>query len=42
VRTAGKPPQPIEKSIAGASLLAHVIVSKVADHFALAPAGEDV
>ena len=27
-----KPPQPIEKSTAGASLLAHVIVSKVADH----------
>jgi transposase len=35
VRTAGKPPQPIEKSIAGASLLAHVIVSKVADHLPL-------
>jgi transposase len=32
VRTAGKPPQPIEKSTAGASLLAHVIVSKFADH----------
>jgi transposase len=27
-----KPPQPIEKSKAGASLLAHVIVSKIADH----------
>jgi transposase len=35
VRTAGKPPQPIEKSIAGASLLAHVIVSKMADHLPL-------
>ena len=32
VRTAAKPVQPIEKSTAGASLLAHVIVSKVADH----------
>ncbi len=32
VRTATKPPQPIEKSTAGASLLAHVIVSKIADH----------
>ncbi len=32
VRTAAKPAQPIEKSTAGASLLAHVIVSKVADH----------
>ena len=32
VRTATKPPQPIEKSTAGASLLAHVITSKVADH----------
>jgi transposase len=35
VHTAGKPPQPIEKSIAGASLLAHVIVSKMADHLPL-------
>ena len=35
VRTAGKPPQPIEKSIAGPSLLAHVIVSKMADHLPL-------
>jgi transposase len=35
VRTAGKPPQAIEKSIAGASLLAHVIVSKMADHLPL-------
>jgi transposase len=32
VKTAGKPVQPIEKSTAGASLLAQVIVSKVADH----------
>lgn len=32
VKTATKPPQPIEKSVAGASLLAQVIVSKVADH----------
>ena len=32
VKTASKPPQPIEKSAAGASLLAQVIVSKVADH----------
>jgi transposase len=32
VRTAVKPVQPIEKSTAGASLLAHVIVSKMADH----------
>ena len=32
VKTAGKPPQPIEKSVAGASLLAQVIVSKIADH----------
>jgi transposase len=32
VRTASKPAQPIEKSTAGASLLAHVIVSKLADH----------
>src|SRR5438309_6247171 len=35
LRTAGKPPQPIEKSIAGASLLAQVIVSKWADHLPL-------
>ncbi len=35
VRTAGKPPQPIEKSNAGASLLAQVIVSKFADHLPL-------
>jgi transposase len=32
VKTATKPAQPIEKSTAGASLLAQVIVSKVADH----------
>lgn len=32
VKTAMKPSQPIEKSTAGASLLAHVIVSKLADH----------
>jgi transposase len=32
VRTAAKPAQPIEKSVAGASLLAQVIVSKWADH----------
>ena len=32
VKTATKPPQPIEKSTAGASLLAQVIVSKIADH----------
>jgi hypothetical protein len=32
VKTADKPPQPIEKSTAGASLLAQVIVSKYADH----------
>ena len=35
VRTATKPPQPIEKSIAGASLLAKVIVDKFADHLPL-------
>jgi len=32
VKTAAKPPQPIAKSSAGASLLAQVIVAKVADH----------
>ena len=32
VKTADKPTQPIEKSTAGASMLAHVIVSKFADH----------
>ena len=35
VRTAGKPPQPIEKSTAGASLLAQVIVAKFVDHLPL-------
>jgi transposase len=35
VKTASKPPQPIEKSTAGASLLAQVIVAKVADHLPL-------
>lgn len=32
VKTADEPAQPIEKSTAGASMLAHVIVSKFADH----------
>ncbi len=32
VKTADKPAQPIEKSTAGASMLAHVLVSKFADH----------
>jgi transposase len=32
VRTATKPPQPIEKSTACASLVAQVIVAKTADH----------
>ena len=32
VKTATKPPQPIEKSTAGASLLAQVIVAKCVDH----------
>src|SRR5437868_8381591 len=35
IRTASKPAQPIEKSNAGASLLAQVIVSKFADHLQL-------
>jgi transposase len=35
VKTATKPAQPIEKSTAGASLLAQVIVSKLADHLPL-------
>lgn len=35
VRTATKPPQPIEKSTAGASLLAEAIVAKCADHLPL-------
>jgi transposase len=35
VKTADKPAQPIEKSTAGASVLAQVIVSKFADHLPL-------
>src|ERR1700691_5594037 len=35
VKTAGKPSQPIEKSTAGAGLLAQVIVAKHADHLPL-------
>ncbi len=35
VKTATKPPQPIEKSTAGASLLAQVVVAKCADHLPL-------
>jgi transposase len=35
VRQAAKPAQPIEKGIAGAGLLAHVIVSKYCDHLPL-------
>ena len=35
IKTATKPPQPIEKSTAGASLLAQVIVAKTADHLPL-------
>src|SRR5580658_7002410 len=35
IRTATKPSQPIEKSTAGASLLAQVIVAKTADHLPL-------
>jgi transposase len=35
VKTAAKPPQPIEKSTASASVLAQVIVSKLADHLPL-------
>ena len=35
VKTATKPPQPIEKSTAGASLLAEVIVAKTVDHVPL-------
>jgi transposase len=35
VKTATKPPQPIEKSTAGTSLLAQVIVAKNADHLPL-------
>lgn len=35
VKTANKPPQPIEKSTASASVLAQVIVAKYADHLPL-------
>ncbi len=35
VRTAGKPMQPIEKGLPGPGLLAHVAVSKYADHLPL-------
>src|SRR5262249_46559712 len=35
VKTASKPPQPIEKGTAGASVLAQIIVSKLADHLPL-------
>ena len=35
VKTANKPPQPIEKSTAGASVLSQVIVAKFADHLPL-------
>ena len=35
VKTATKPPQPIEKSTAGASLLAQVSVAKTVDHLPL-------
>lgn len=35
VKTATKPPQPIAKSSAGASVLAQVIVGKIADHLPL-------
>jgi transposase len=35
VKTATEPSQPIEKSTAGASLLAQVIVAKSADHLPL-------
>jgi transposase len=35
IKTATKPPQPIAKSSAGASLLAQVIVGKIADHVPL-------
>jgi transposase len=35
VKTANKPAQPIEKSTAGASVLAQVIVAKFADHLPL-------
>ena len=35
IELAQKPPQPIEKGLAGPGLLAHVIVSKLADHLPL-------
>jgi transposase len=35
IKTATKPSQPIEKSTAGASLLAQVVVAKTADHLPL-------
>jgi transposase len=35
IELAPKPPQPIEKGLAGPGLLAHVIVSKLADHLPL-------
>src|SRR5260370_38317525 len=35
IKTASKPSQPIEKSVAGASLLTQVIVAKYADHLPL-------
>ena len=35
VATAPKPPQPIEKGLAGPGLLAHVVASKLADHLPL-------
>jgi hypothetical protein len=42
VKTATKPPQPIAKSAAGASLLAQVIVGKFADHLPLHRQGKMV
>jgi len=35
IQTASKPPQPINKGLAGPSLLAHVITSKLGDHLPL-------
>jgi transposase len=35
IKTATKPPQPIEKSTAGASLIAQVVVAKTVDHLPL-------
>jgi transposase len=40
VKTATKPPQPLAKSSPGASVLAHVIVSKIADHLSLQRQGK--